>query len=1767
MNRIVSLLASMTLVLSLFSTAVFAEEGSYTSQSQRVSTASETVRESDTVTKEVTGVGVSSTDTTKSVKGSSTSGTQSEEKAPSEETKISEDSTIKDDETSSEETQKGDKESEVRSEKTKEDGGQLEKVSDDKSEQPSENGSSEEPSSGDEKVAIDRTKEVIKYGLHLSIRYETMNSSTSYIPRFTLALRTKDGKLISTVEAGPQNYNKDTMSYELVMKNPGYKLGEEYQIFLVKKDPIIKNLTIVVQYFKGEDLVTEKATLNVNNYYTFKIREVYYYEGEKETPVKGLAPSRDFPLEGEIQTDSSKVGIVLKNKQGAFLKQEPLYIKLLGGKELKLKSDNNGVVWVNSKDLTQFFLVYSPTKDVVCGNKKGMLELMYEFKGIQNSLVTYEVVLQDKVKNVSNIKETGVEVKTKVNGNTELSNNWVDADIYFTNSKGKTSILNINSAGGTISLPDGTYKVKAVSEYANVKLSSSTVAVKGGKTTLTATLSPKYVLQVDKDGKPYKFSVLNVSKVSNKVFSGIKALTFGVVPGESYMIQDKDSKQVYTVIIDKDSTLTRLVLGQGVVFGGTVSTPHTGDGIIFLVAMFFISLVGAGVSFLIFNKNKRLKTSALSILLVGTLLTSLLPMHSTPVKAADSGNEGGATIGSGSPVAPSYGRSTTAGLVQTDNVVSVLQVSFTNGTLPGGQNDNLNWDSSHDQLANPFKFSTDRVRNVFFMAVNKNSYDIFRRSTTSYALFNSNKIETIWGTNPFVKDTMTSDKRREEYGIKGSLSSRLLPLPEDAAKSSNAFERFLGEIALKLTSDVNNRQLWTGHKSESVINIGDLIGREYIDDIYKKLNSDNEKVQRLGQINNDRIFDDYIKKLRKIGQNDVAEMLVRDKNATKTDHIMLFQVVQGFYVKGAYGNQRKYMFMPMNDAVEWYLYGRKQENPSKFKSYKFLSGKTVPLTHKTEAWVLYGVPGDNGGSSKSKWARVAPTNTYVGNVRNTSAIALKPRTSKVPIIRPTTNKANLDKNGFAGWGFVNWGYEGGPLGNAPKIYAKYDVTVVNEKGVPTGEQFTVDVPGYEENSENYLSNPELEENGIWSNHLVVRNKNGKEYKILNEDNVPFTLTDIADGYNLLEIDGVQRTGVTSIPYDPSDPTYWALDFGFDIPANYDLDAVLGGTNLRSRLESRYKNNPNKKFSDALLVLKVKAMVYDIRQTEPPKVSHTVPEWRLSKYFKDISPVQKDKAMYKLEVPALTWENPALSPSGSTQFNLIDPDLKDVSWAYSAAKLFNDTPIRYISVYNRLFDFNLAGDLLAVKSNGSVDNVKLASWLGVNELFDGRIGSTSKGSEGQDSVVKTHRFIYGVQNPNPSYSYSETRYTTDREGNVVSYRWSGPATPEYKAAQYDVSVRFDRYKTGDRQAKDFDDKKQSVNGFYWETKQSNMSLKVNPEVLMVFDDKNGNTSVAFVAGDKLREIKPITYNVAQYVAVDVKPSVTGMSVATDAKAKALANRLGASNKGVVYKGSALTTNFQTKGQLQLKTFALDIGATALKNAWGNSSYSTDKLNEEFLSRYATKKSDGTWEVTLNAEGKLKINGIEYGGKKKPIKLKQVDRDVVEHTLAIRGGKLVSVDGNNDLNSLSSELKDALERMKISTPYGDNVFNAFERNGGNKLTEPLFATLGNQVRGTNDLAVNKGWYNEDSTVLVIREYTNTFELPQYMYTDKVPMEIKGLETPIDKNQFFSKGYVGHTKLRFTLVDSFMEYDSSLPNPFGGKFSKDFVVPNVSVMDSFQ
>ena len=844
--------------------------------------------------------------------------------------------------------------------------------------------------------------------------------------------------------------------------------------------------------------------------------------------------------------------------------------------------------------------------------------------------------------------------------------------------------------------------------------------------------------------------------------------------------------------------------------------------------------------------------------------------------------------------------------------------------------------------------------------------------------------------------------------------------------------------------------------------------------------------------------------------------------------------------------------------------------------------------------------------------RQYPVFNFTQEIRPKSGSSLKPKSKYVTVNKKNaTTRESLKVNPFLGWGYLNWEVEPacpesdpvcGKVVNLPKLYMDLKITPVDDKGKKLGK--AVKVPFDLDKDVSGINGVSIKK-GLEDKKLRSINGNmsftykNKLYTIKKDTTSFINLVDDRDNdESLLKLNKsgnfelrkkLKGKSSLALPVPSfSDATKWSIFADYDLPSWENLRFYLGAYEddaekklLAKEGDIKYPLDAKRPYSNARLTLNVKAEVMCFDPTNPSCIDEAsasldVPQWRLSKYAPDISPTDRSTSIFNIPVKDMSGYDQRLTNSGLTQFSLVNPDLTKTKWAMSKAKWFNEKSSRSIGVSTLYAMFNISGDLLAIKDNGSVGNNKLASWLSQRPLFNGRVGLTSAGSVESDKklVIKSHDFEYGVNSGHKSYTYTDKRnyLVKDSKGDYVTRTRTHRevVAPVYVKSKYDTTVKFSRYlpaKTDEKEVEDFNDSEKSSNGMYWETIVDKSKLNINPEVLMAYDDTNGRTSVTFVAGDRLREVQPVHYNSAQYKSVAIDPKVQGLSTATDQRAKALTRKLGANGVAVAYKGSSITSNFAVDGKLELKTFALDIGASSLKNAWGNSTYVTDRVNNTFLSEFGTKGKDGKWTVKVDAKGSMIIGAGSkpVGGKGKTLSAKQSAVSLKEHTLVIRGGKLVSVDGNKNLTSLNTELKNALSRMKIST--SDNIFGAFESEEGSKLTESSVANLGNAIRGTNDLKVGKSWYNEDTTVLVVREYTNIFDLPNFLYVDKIPMKVAGLETPVDKGQFFSKGKIGYTVLQLEVAKATMEYNSSLASPFGGKNEKAFVVPNVSVMDTFQ
>ncbi|WP_080832382.1 hypothetical protein [Cohnella massiliensis] len=1609
-------------------------------------------------------------------------------------------------------------------------------------------------------VTVDRSDRTVTDGLYVDV-YAPAGWGSDYIPEFTLELwSAQDNKLISSATGNIQNFDRKTNRYRLVFNHPGYRLGDRLALVLRKADGVIEHLVFSDDVPEADGSVTRHDfNVKVGTHFPFTVRTFDYSEGDQEDQtIRDLTGTKLHPFGAMMQTNPKLVGLMLKDASGALLKNVPVEIKLLEGKgTLSFTSDANGMVWIDKDKLTWKFLVSSAGRTVKDGaNGKAEISLPTSLlSGSSSSAVVFPVVFEQAI-----AKSGSISVHLSTESNVDLSQAWSEVDVTLTSSDGVSSIYPLNLSSKTIEgIADGTYKVTVDGKYAAAKASTDTLVVSGGKANINIVLTPKHTLEISKGGKDYNFSIMNVAAVADKSYRGHKSETFAVTPGESFMIKDNDTDEIMTAAIDAGSPVTKVVLGAGIATGAGASSPKTGDVLPYLWLAFVLcaSVFTGGVAFLLYKRkrtNSALTRSSLSIILVLALVTSTFSFVApSGVHAASSE----ANVGGTPPATGGSYSSTPAGSFQTSDSVAVLQVGF---LIDDDQV--LSADATESDMQNGFNFNNESM--MFYMAPNKTSHDLFTKQGSGLVTFersgSSSRVKTLYGDNPLYPDSAPGGSREE-------LLKRTLPYANHENSTIMGSDNFfvkLVERALYLMAPDNPNRSLSGIGTEQVA--GETFRKlltDYVADQNNSGLSDEDKMD--AQIAASMMFKGYLDLIKERGilsGREYDDFASRMKEAFNQNKVILnLQTVVGISVRdGRSPLDREYAFMPMQNAVDWYLWVRQTARPNDS------TVQGLSALRQAEAVAL-------GGASSAADADRSPYKengnipyTFRSYARDYYAKTLQPSSESVPV------SADYKANPFGGWGYQPWGYGSGKdMNNQPAIDAELNVEVVDRNGTPTGVTFTEPVKGWTEDSKRYLWDiaKNAEEQAIQGSMSVEHE--GKTYDLVPDPKARFSLVDKKDNENINKSEMTKRaTGVdgsVSIPVS-AESNSWEIDLGWDTPAPDKLHFYLGGDgDPLPSVENKYKDvkeNGKPVYSNAKLTLFVKA----VEDSPEPVVSgFEVPQWRLSQYWGNIADEGVNTARFTLSMPIQTFINPGLSPSGSTMFRLIDPDLSNVKWAMSKAKLVNDTPIRSVTPYSSSASFNLAGDLLAIRDNSSVSNIKLASWVNNFNLFDGRITAASMGEEANWlTVLKQSLFQYGIKSPADRYTYSETRYSCDLFG-CTPYRWSGSATPSYRTADYRTRVMFKRYvPKDDSTLPTFSAQSQSENGLFWQTKQSDKTFKVNPEVLYAYSDTSGNTSVAFAAGDKLREIKPVSFSMVQFDNVKVSPEVTGVSTATEAGAKQLAASLGANGKQVIYKDSAVTVSGKSDGDLKIRNFALDISSSALNKVWNPSgTYNPDEINQGFLSQYGTKGDDGKWSIPLTIEGRLKIGGKEFGSVTSNVSATEASTSQVVHTLEIRGGKLVGVDGNRSVQNIDADLKTALVNMKILSD--DNVFANFEKNGGAALSESLVATLGNAVRGTNDLQVGQGWYSEDTTQLVVREYITTFALPLVTYTDKVPLEIEGLQVPSDKSQFFSVGKQGFVTMDFKLAnrnDAHMKADSST-----GEFAEkgvNFIAPNVSVLDSF-
>lgn len=610
----------------------------------------------------------------------------------------------------------------------------------------------------------------------------------------------------------------------------------------------------------------------------------------------------------------------------------------------------------------------------------------------------------------------------------------------------------------------------------------------------------------------------------------------------------------------------------------------------------------------------------------------------------------------------------------------------------------------------------------------------------------------------------------------------------------------------------------------------------------------------------------------------------------------------------------------------------------------------------------------------------------------------------------------------------------------------------------------------------------------------------------------------------------------------------------------------------------------------------------------------IPEWRLSKYDTDMDYLNNAFMSLDLRADAghLAYAS-VISPSGTYNYNTINPNgkvattsntpdnMKYTDYLHSKAKT---TGSYYVSHNNSNVAVKVAGTLNGIKSS-DMSGIKLASWAtsGSDKSklaeYDLTTGTSSKLKSSAD-IKKTETLSYGIKNKNSYthyYSIDNDYYVPGSDGGTpkdpsddISGYWvcgcylsTETTGVSYTTADYKVGITYHLYKAVSTDTLKVKATKTEENGKTTITQQNEDTLNIYPEVPMLFEDDNGKESIQFAAGTQSRKISLVDYHTLEYTAY-VDANVDPSASATDSKSKAKAKSIGLGSLPVALKGSNLSVSFDVnksessneQGILTVKSYALDIDNATLKSTWGNEDYNSKAAHTKLLDAF-NNFSSGTATEQLDIAVPGGTNSAFTGPKvtnKLSYKLK--DTDTVKHSLTVRGGVLTEVDGKTvaSIKSNDKDLYNALVGMKLIGDKEYTVLKTLVNGEGDKLTESSFATQANKERGVSDIATGKGWYYEDTTILNLCVFTTTYSLPIAVFPDKIPMTVKGLETPIDKSKFFSQMSKGYNILNYTMTSAnisglgkvkvYFEHNSRTDSTFGAN-EPAYGISNITVNDS--
>lgn len=584
----------------------------------------------------------------------------------------------------------------------------------------------------------------------------------------------------------------------------------------------------------------------------------------------------------------------------------------------------------------------------------------------------------------------------------------------------------------------------------------------------------------------------------------------------------------------------------------------------------------------------------------------------------------------------------------------------------------------------------------------------------------------------------------------------------------------------------------------------------------------------------------------------------------------------------------------------------------------------------------------------------------------------------------------------------------------------------------------------------------------------------------------------------------------------------------------------------------------------------------------------VPQWRINKSYSSLAPLLKEDSdlvtlQWYIDRSELSWGNKHyLYPDGSSKAKLylkgyITDNTHDAYVVPSKSKSSNEK-ITYTS-YSRTTKAN--SDITLYKVS-TVDKLNMASWVSDTLKFN-KYGKEFITYESKDVHTQTDSIVEDNFKVEFDYITDDTFTHEYRRGGKKNRRWySENAYPSTDAnhTYYDILGNFRCYNAEDTTSKPGAGITHSEDG-YSEFTAVQGNLNVLPEVPMLYTDVNGNNSVHFTTGDKLRALKPLSYHTFEYDFGTIEPSIVGTSIATDQKSIALAGSLGLGNQGqVIHKGAGTTSSYEVDGVIRTKTYAIDIDDSSLKGTWNSgSTYSASAINKSFLESFATANATGGYTANIDAVENLMVDGNKLGDVYQSVTVTANGTSSERYELTVRAGVVTAVNGKKNWKTVYPELVPVIEEKLGLTP--DKVFAAFASGKGDNLNEKAFETLSKALReNSSSIEEGKGWYSEDTTVLSLYVYTTEFEVPDMLFANKIPQEISAvseLATPRNKDNFYKVGRLGHLNLDLCLkgkdgagnvINIKLTYNTANAYPTGKGYAnakKLYVIPNVSILDT--